>query len=137
MRQILITVILMFTLAPLAVAQAIEVMPPKTSLSGNWTIRWTASGQAAGKPDKLALSEQSGMISGNFKADSGESCPVEGSVTNGKVSLHVRCSVFSIEMNGEINGDGIDGAFSGNGDSKGNFHMERQICWLPEGCGGK
>lgn len=135
MRRLTLTLLALFVLAPFALSQKPASDPPAANLTGKWTATWLVSGKESGTRNTIHLTDASGAISGSFVADSGESCPVEGSLTNGNVVLHVSCAKFAIELLGQLQGLEINGSFLAYENSRGEFRMEKSICMLPEGCG--
>jgi len=111
-------------------------------LTGKWTAKWTVP--AGGKPNKITLADSEMLLTGTYTADSGEACPVKGSNVVGRVSFTVTCAKFTIKMLGDVShsmghpeDDEIDGTYTYDfetGISTGRFRMDRDTCWLPEGC---
>ncbi len=136
MRRFALTVLALLSLAPFALAQKNGDNLPKPNLNGKWTIHWFVDGKEAGTRNTINLTETNGTFSGSFLADSGESCPVTGTLDNAKAVLQVSCAKFAISLDGLLKGNEIDGDYTAYGNSHGSFRMEKLTCWLPEGCGG-
>jgi hypothetical protein len=136
MRRFALTLLTLLALAPFALAQQNGDNLPQPNLNGKWTLRWFLGDKEAGTRNTIQLTETNGAFSGNFLADSGESCPITGTLENSKAVLHVTCAKFSISLDGLLKGNEIDGDFTAYGNSHGIFRMEKLTCWLPEGCGG-
>jgi hypothetical protein len=111
-------------------------------VTGKWTAKWTEP--KGGKPNKIVLADSEMVLTGTYTADSGEACPVKGSNVVGRVVFTVTCSNFTIKMIGDVahamghpEDDQVVGTYTydyPNGVSTGRFQMDRDTCWLPEGC---
>lgn len=123
----------LITYALLFAALSCAASAQTTEMTGKWKATWLNGGT----PNILQLTETNGVLAGAFLADGGESCPVAGTHREDKVSLHVTCAAWQIEMNGKLTEDGVAGDYSAYGNVSGAFKMEKMICMLPEGCGSK
>jgi hypothetical protein len=122
------------SLVILASAIALAQQSTTTDLMGDWTVKWVEP--VGGKPNKIVL-DSGTILSGTYMADSREECPVTGihaTQTDGKVTLHVRCSKFNIDMEGSLlhsktqPDNEIDGTYTyhyATGVGNGKFEMDR------------
>lgn len=114
-------------------------------ITGKWVAKWTQP--AGGKPNKIVLTDSETTLAGTYTADSGEACAVSGYHISEQVKFTVTCSKFTIKMDGTLDhamGHGDENSIVGSyvydyetGIATGRFQMDRDTCWLPEGCGTK
>jgi hypothetical protein len=117
------------TVVFLALAFAVAVSAQSTGFAGKWKATWFQKGAESGTPNIITLkSASNGTFGGTYIADSGEECPISGSIaTDRKITISVVCSKFGIKMTGTPSRDNqsISGDYTYTY-STGQFKMQRR-----------
>jgi hypothetical protein len=113
-------------------------------LTGRWGCYFSEGGRPGAyitlfasrdEPRPWAGLDLSGL-SGTYQNDTGDVCPVQGTVIGGSLDITVTCFRYEIKMSGQVQSDDpniILGSYQ-LGAYVGKLRMEKYTCFLPEGC---
>lgn len=122
MRQVLLGSVLsvLFAFVPVAFAET----APQPDLTGSWIFTWDND---SANTNAVDLKHEAGTITGTYKNDSGEKCPVVGRLSSAAtVVVVVMCPGWDIKADGSIAGPTlVTGKYLAYGDSTGEFRLTR------------